>query len=60
MRKGQSKASDANNGISQMFSKSSSSEQDEAEEDDDYDEMQEYINLFCDKETSMGFKLIAI
>ena len=27
------------------------SEQDEAEEDDDYDEMQEYINLFCDKET---------
>ena len=54
--KGQSKAPDANNGIRQMFEKSSSSEQDEAEEDDDYDEMQEYINLFCDKETMPFFK----
>ena len=48
-------APDANNGISHMWPKSSSSEQDEAEEDD-YDEMQEYINLFCDKETMPFFK----
>ena len=53
--KGQSKASDANNGISQMWPKSRSSEQDEAEEDGDYDDMQEYIDLFCDKETMPFF-----
>ena len=39
-----------------MFEKTSSSEQDEVEEDDDYGEMQEYINLFCDKETMPFFK----
>ena len=56
-KKGQSKASDANNGIGQMWPKSSSSQQDETEEeDDDYDDMQEYIGLFCDKETMPFFK----
>ena len=56
-KKGESKGPDANNGIGQMWPKTSSGQDEtDKEEEDDYDDMQEYIDLFCDKETMSFFR----
>ena len=58
--RGLSKASDANKGISQMWSKASSQSQqpEHPDEDDEEFDMQGYIQQSCDQETVAFFKVI--
>ena len=53
--KGQGKI-EANNGINQMWPKSRASQDDTPADGEEEDDMQEYIQLFCDKETMPFFK----
>lgn len=55
--KGQTKVSEANKGIANMWPKASSPRDDEDDKDEEEGfDMQEYIQLFCDKETMPFFK----